>query len=89
MPSQPYDERVDGLGERFLCEAVVAFSRIDETPLTGPPWKHRRLPNGVRRMFVRSFPFAAVYSLEPRVVVVALAHARQPPGYWLKRWGEV
>ena len=84
-----YDERVDGLGERFLYEAEVAFARIDEKPLTGPPWKHRRLPDGVRRMFVRSFPYAAVYIIEPRVVVVALAHARQRPSYWLKRLGEV
>jgi hypothetical protein len=51
-----YDERVAGLGERFLHETEVAFARIDEKPLTGPPWKHRRLPDGVRRMFVRSSP---------------------------------
>jgi hypothetical protein len=51
-----YDERVGGLGERFLLEAEAAFARIDEKPLTGSPWKHRRLPEGVRRMFVRSFP---------------------------------
>lgn len=51
-----YDSRVAGLGERFLLEAEAAFARIDEKPLTGPPWRHRRLPEGVRRMFVRSFP---------------------------------
>lgn len=39
-----YDARVAGLGERFLLEAEAAFARIDEKPLTGPPWKHRRLP---------------------------------------------
>jgi toxin ParE1/3/4 len=66
-----YDARVAGLGERFLLEAEAAFARIDEKPLTGPPWKHRRLPEGVRRMFVRSFPYSAVYIVEPRVIVVA------------------
>jgi len=44
-----------GLGERFLLEAEAAFARIDEKPLTGPPWKDRRLPEGVRRMFMRRF----------------------------------
>lgn len=39
-----YDERVTGLGERFLREAEGAFARIDETPLTGSPWTHHRLP---------------------------------------------
>ncbi|MET0793955.1 MAG: hypothetical protein ABW061_20715, partial [Polyangiaceae bacterium] len=50
-----YDERVSGLGERFLGETEAAFTRIDDRPLTGAPWSHRRLPDGVRRMLLRSF----------------------------------
>jgi toxin ParE1/3/4 len=84
-----YDERVSGLGERFLGEAEAAFARIDETPLEGPPWTHRHLPDGVRRMFLRSFPYSVVYILEPRPVVVAVAHARRRPGYWVKRLSEI
>jgi hypothetical protein len=84
-----YDERVGGLGDRFLLETEAAFARIDQKPSTGSPWKHRRLPEGVRRMFVRSFPYSAVFILEPRVIVVALAHARRRPGYWVKRLSEV
>lgn len=84
-----YAERVDGLGERFLLETEAAFGRIDETPLTGSPWNHRRLPPGVRRMFLRSFPYSVVYIVEPRLVVVAVAHLRRRPGYWMKRLSEV
>jgi hypothetical protein len=84
-----YDERMSGLGERFLGEAEAAFARIDETPLTGSPWSHRRLPDGVRRMFLRSFPYSVVYILEPRPVIVAVAHVRRRPGYWVKRLGEI
>jgi len=84
-----YDARVSGLGDRFLVETEAAFARIDETPFEGPPWTHRRLPDGVRRMFLRSFPYSTVYILEPRVVVVAVAHARRRPGYWAKRLGEI
>jgi len=84
-----YDERVSGLGERFLSEAEAAFARIDETPLTGSPWIQRRLPDGVRRMFLRSFPYAAVYIVEPRLIVVAVAHSRRRPGYWVKRLSNV
>jgi toxin ParE1/3/4 len=76
-----YDERVSGLGERFLAEAEAAFARIDETPLTGSPWLHRRLPDGVRRMFLRSFPYSAVYILEPRAVIPG---ASTPPRLSLK-----
>lgn len=84
-----YEERVAGLGERFLSEAEAAFARISEMPITGSPWVHRRLPDGVRRMFLRSFPYSAVYILEPRLIVVAVAHARRRPGYWLKRLSDV
>lgn len=80
-----YAERVDGLGDRFLLEAEAAFARIDETPLTGSPWTHRRLPEGVRRMLLRSFPYSVVYIVEPRVVIVAVAHLRRRPGYWVRR----
>ena len=80
-----YDDRVVGLGDRFLTEVEAALARIDEMPLLGPPWLHRRVPEGVRRMFVRSFPYSAVYVLEPRIVVVAIAHACRRPGYWATR----
>jgi len=40
-------------------------------------------------MFLRSFPYSAVYVLEPRLVVVAIAHARRRPGYWEKRLTEI
>lgn len=84
-----YSERVSGLGERFLLDTESAFARIDEAPLTGAPWAHRRLPDGVRRMFLRSFPYAVVYIVEPRVVIVAVAHLRRRPGYWVKRLSEI
>jgi hypothetical protein len=84
-----YEGRVAGLGERFLSETEAAFARIDATPLTGSPWVHRRLPEGVRRVFLRSFPYSAVYILEPELTVVAVAHARRRPGYWLNRLRDV
>jgi hypothetical protein len=80
-----YEERVAGLGDRFLAEVEAALARIDEMPLLGPPWLHRRIPEGVRRMFVRLFPYPAVYLVEPRIVVVAIAHTHRRPGYWVPR----
>jgi len=35
------------------------------------------------------FPYSAVYILEPRLVVIALAHVRRRQGYWAKRLAEV
>lgn len=84
-----YGARMSGLGERFLSDAESAFVRIDEIPFSGSPWRHRRLPDGVRRMFLRSFPYSAVYILEPRPVILAVAHVRRRPGYWMDRLGGI
>jgi toxin ParE1/3/4 len=84
-----YEDRVSGLGGRFLDETEAAFARVEALPLTGAPWIHRLVPSGVRRMFLRSFPYAAVYVVEPRVVVVAVAHLRRRPEYWKERIGQI
>jgi hypothetical protein len=57
-----YEQRVAGLGDRFLSEVEGTFARVDATPLIGPLWIHSRLPAGVRRMFLRSFPYSVVSS---------------------------
>ena len=83
------DTTIRALVQRLGAKAEAVFARIDKRPLTGAPWRHRRLPEGVRRRFLRSFPYSAVYILEPRLVVVALAHVRRRPGYWAKRLAEI
>lgn len=75
-----YDERVSGLGERFLVEAEAAFARIDEMPLaavalapsSSAGWSLANVPTLI--------PYSAVYILEPRAVIVAVAHLRDGRG---------
>jgi toxin ParE1/3/4 len=41
---------------------------------------------GVRRFVMSRFPFALPYLvIEEQVVVLAVAHLRRRPGYWLRR----
>jgi hypothetical protein len=62
LPLHTFDERLS---------SADGAKRVD-----WKPWMHRRLPDGVRRMSPRSCPYSALYFLEPRPVVVAIAHAR-------------
>ena len=80
-----YEGRGVGLGDRFLAEVQGAFDFIARHPKLGRPWLLDGIPPGVRHVPLRTFPYAVVYVRDPRLVVVAVAHSRQEPTYWVDR----
>ncbi len=60
---------------------------IAENPRVSSPWPGGRARDlKVRRFLMERFPFALPYLvLEELVVVLAVAHVRRRPGYWLQR----
>jgi len=80
-----YEERREGLGERFLDIVEATVLRVDEAPLAGARWPLDDLPITVRRWPLSGFPFFVVYVLEPALVIVAIAHMSREPGYWRER----
>ena len=84
-----YEDRQLGLGARLLVEARTATRRIDDMPLAGSPWIFPGVPQGVRRVFLSTFPYALVYVSDPRLVVVAVAHAKRRPACWADRMTEL
>jgi ParE toxin of type II toxin-antitoxin system, parDE len=80
-----YDDRVTGLGDRFLSEVREAFDFIARYPAAGSPWLLAGIPPGVRHVPLRIFPYSVVYVMDPRLVVVAVAAASQEPTYWIDR----
>jgi len=80
-----YEARVPDLGERFLTEVRDALTLIENSPRLGSPWLLRGMPDGVRHVPLRSFPYSVVYVLEPRMVVIAIAHGSKRPFYWIDR----
>jgi toxin ParE1/3/4 len=81
-----YEERREGLGDRFLDVVRATILRVGEAPLASAPWPVPRLPIVVRRRPVPGFPFFIVYATEPATVVIAVAHMRRRPGYWRARF---
>ena len=79
-----YNERRAGLGHELVEAAHEAVSRIRETPNTSVPVPGVPSGLGARRVFMRRFPYAVVFfELENTISIVAFAHMKRRPGYWL------
>lgn len=77
-----YEAQRTGLGRELLAELDAAFAAIIHQPLASGAWSAR--PR-FRRFVLRRFPYILFYRLDSEeVVVVAIAHAKRRPGYWLK-----
>lgn len=73
--------RLPGLGRRFYTEIQRAENLVAQFPESGP-----EISPGIRKFVVRVFPFSLIYAIEKdSVLVLAVAHQRRRPGYWLRR----
>lgn len=76
-----YESLRKGLGRRFRNATTAAIGRAGEFPLSGKPGVAE-----TRRILVKGFPFAVVYtSTESEVVVFAVSHLSREPNYWVGR----
>jgi plasmid stabilization system protein ParE len=76
-----YAERTPTAAARFSAELDVAEAAILERPEAWPP-----AADGNRRYLLRRFPFSVVCRVEEtRILIVAVAHGRRRPNYWMHR----
>jgi hypothetical protein len=75
-----YNDRQPGLGERFYHEVISILEWIEENP-TLP-----RMRRNYRRVNLKVFPFYIAYVTQDDLIwVLAVAHGRRRPGYWIAR----
>ena len=79
-----YNERVPGLGDDFRVELLGAVDRIVRAPTL---WPLSAFDRRARRFLLPRFPYGVVYVLAPdaSIVVMAVAHVRRRPRYWVSR----
>jgi toxin ParE1/3/4 len=78
---QWYQARNAELAEAFMAELELAIKRIEGAPRRWPAYLA-----DTRRYLLRRFPFFVVFrEVNDLVQVLAIAHARRRPGYWLGR----
>jgi toxin ParE1/3/4 len=81
-----HEEQAPGLGTALWQSVDESLRRLQMTPdgSTTVPGVSPEL--GVRRVFTRRFPYAIVFIPEgDSVRVIAIAHSRRRPNYWLDR----
>jgi plasmid stabilization system protein ParE len=80
-----YRDRDPRVADRFAAEARNTLQRIESFPQIGG-----RVPGvpdrNVRHMPIRTFPYYIVFvDLGERLEVIAFAHNRRRPGYFMSR----
>jgi len=70
---------------RFAALVDDGIVGIREMPEAWPVWPGR---TDVRRRVLQRFPYSIIYLDErSEIVIVAVAHHKRRPGYWLRRLG--
>jgi toxin ParE1/3/4 len=77
-----YESRLAGLGADYIAEFEAAMVRVCAMPKSFP----LDSPPDIRRIVMQRFPFNVLYREAGNTVqVLAVAHYRRRPGYWLGR----
>ncbi len=83
---QWYEAMQTGLGRRLRILVERAIDRIVALPLASPLWPNTDPDLCIRRYVLRQFPYSIAYLIhDETIVILAIAHHRRRPGYWLHR----
>ena len=82
-----YESKEPGLGARFIEALRRAELAIAERPKTWPRWPDTRPELEIRRFLLTRFPYGVAYLSDESPVIIAVAHLRRRPLYWLDRAG--
>ncbi len=81
-----YESNQPGLANRFLEEIEQQLALIREHPAVFPILRDVPRELEVRRSLLRRFPYGLIFvELDDEIQILALAHNRRQPGYWLDR----
>jgi len=76
-----YNSQRTNLGTEFLAEFERAAERILKLPRAA-----RRIGEDIRSKPIHRFPFYVLYRLlEDDITIIAVAHRRRRPRYWIGR----
>lgn len=78
-----YEGQRSGLGFEFVADVERVLARVAEAPGSFPAW---RRDDSAKKAVCARFPYVLLFDVESqRVLVLAVAHGRRRPGYWLAR----
>ena len=82
-----YDERRPGLGDEFISEISASLDRVRDAPESYPAWPGTPAVDPlIRKATVQRFPYLIAFERhEQHLLILAVAHAKRRPLYWLTR----
>jgi plasmid stabilization system protein ParE len=84
--SRYYEDRESGRGELFADAAFARIERLNSFPNAGLPVRGVGGVLLARQVRLRKYPYLGVYVVsKDEVRVVAVAHEKQLPLYWVPR----
>lgn len=84
--AERYESRQPGLADRFMEDVDQSLTLLRELPAAFPVLRVSPPGFKVRRALLHTFPYALVFlELETEVRIVAVAHHKRRPNYWLSR----
>ena len=76
-----YEEKLNGLGDKFINELEIAKTDLLNNPLAFAKWN-----KSIRRMVMRKFPYKLFYKVyDDEIVIIAIIHARRSNRYLKRR----
>jgi hypothetical protein len=81
-----FGERNPQAGDRLSELFVNAIRQIARRPHSFPLLEYERNPGNIHRARLKKFPIMVLYQIfDDEIIVFAVAHAAQRPGYWESR----
>ena len=81
-----YESRSPGLARRFLQEFETVLQLIESRSASFPRLLDTSPELNIRRALLPHFPYASIFiELPSEIRIVAVAHVKRRPGYWLNR----
>ncbi len=76
-----YEDKRPGLGVEFVAVVDQALQSVVEHPEACPVWRPDR---PYRKHPLKRFPYVLFFRVDAATIeIVAVAHAKRRPGYWL------
>ena len=73
-----YEDKVTGLGNRFLLSVDAVINSIQREPLQYPI-----VYKNIRRVLTRRFPYQVLFIVDDlHIVVIAIIHGMRSPSVW-------
>jgi len=77
-----YESRLAGLGADYIAEFEATLVRVSAAPMSYP----LDCPPDIHKAGLQRFPFNVLYRVVSGAVqILAVAHHRRRPGYWMGR----